>query len=231
MATTRAHAIALLKLAVDGADFDAVFELRKLPGLDRDVSDRARQAAYRIKNDGLTSPLSKEEVRQSVLKAAQAMGADAIQIAEELVEALSGKPEPTSGIRKGTYTVKLDEDRALTLRVRRQSMTADFAPGEWVIKKLKGANNETDYLNVGFVNRNPQGKGFVVLFKRHRQDENLVKAVRALQDGPEAAGALWARETKHCFRCGRHVSNEQSLTDFETDGLGPICRQKVAAGR
>jgi len=234
MNTTRMATLTILKMAVDGADYDALYQLRDgIPSTLPDaatIRGRATAAAARLKSEGMTSPKTHLSVRQDILAKVKELGADTFgQLAEDLVEAALGPQEPSRGVRKGTYTVKLPEG-AVTLRVRRQLPTAKFAPGEWVIARLTGPNNDADYANVGFVQVR-RGTGMVTLFKRYRNDQLLVRAVQALQEGPEAAGAVWARETQHCFRCGRHISQEQSLEDFLQDGLGPICRERVFGGR
>lgn len=223
----RAIQIALIQTAVEGGDVDAVFSLACISGLDADVARRAKARAYEMK-EHKSEPADRPAVRARILAAATASHDEyAIAIAEELVEALNGDPEPTQGLRKGTYTVAFEAGGHATFQVARQPLNAHFAPGRWVLSRLTGPDNEADYAAIAFVSAN----GRAILFKKNRDDVQLVQAVRALEGDPRAAGVAWASAAKACYRCGKKITARDSLEQFAARGfLGPRCADLVNGG-
>tara|TARA_R110002110_G_scaffold16569_30_gene71719 strand:+ start:2328 stop:2999 length:672 start_codon:yes stop_codon:yes gene_type:complete len=220
----RTARIQVIKAAVDAADLGAIFALARLGDTPDDVAIRARARAYSLKEDDAVQTPSRE-VREALLLTAKAVGDEAaVQAAEELIDELDGKPEPTTGVQKGRYTVS-DSEGHITFWVHRKSLEANFAPGEWIIERLIGQQNDDSscYRAVGFVNRRQGGRGTVVLFKKQRNDVRLAEAVRILEGDPLMAGRGYAQAASSCWRCNRDLTTPASIDA----GIGPICAEKI----
>lgn len=214
----------MIKAAVDAADLGAIFALARLGDTPDDIRDRARKRAYALKEEGKDAhPV--RSLREGLLATAKAVGDEAaVQAAEELIDDLDGKPEPTRGVQKGRYTVS-DSEGHMTFWVHRKSLEASFAPGEWVIERLSGPRNDDSscYRAVGFVNRRQDGRGSVALFKKQRTNNRLVEAVRILEGDPLMAGKGYAQQSSSCWRCNRDLTTPASIDA----GIGPVCAEKI----
>lgn len=124
-------------------------------------------------------------------------------------------------VEEGDYRYFTVEDDAghVTFRVERQAKNAKFAPGEVIISRLVGPNNEADYQGVAFAK--PDGR--VIVWKKSRGDERLVRALEVLAQDPKAAGKAYAVESGRCWMCNRMLTTPESIEA----GIGPICAEKL----
>lgn len=120
-------------------------------------------------------------------------------------------------LREGLYTVE-DETSHVTFRVEKQGEDEKFAPGEVIIGRLIGSNNEQDYKGVAFW----KADGRVILWKKHRGDARLEAALRVLVGDPKAAALRYAQESGRCYVCNRTLTTPESIRD----GIGPVCKEK-----
>ncbi len=132
-----------------------------------------------------------------------------------------------AAVRDGYYTVVFETAQPSsggspdyvpshrTIRVRTVK-TGNLA-GKTVVSYLAGPNNESDYVGFGFLSGSELG-----LWKRYRDESELVDAVAILVEDPEAAGRGYAAESGNCYVCGRTLTDPESI-DL---GIGPICRGK-----
>lgn len=115
-------------------------------------------------------------------------------------------------IQKGYFTVQ-DEDGHRTYRFR-----------EWnnrtVISLLTGRDNENDYTAFGFLFGEKVRFWRKVEWSSEVRERTLADIATILGD-PEDAGKRFARESKKCARCGRTLTNPDSLDAY----LGPECQK------
>lgn len=115
----------------------------------------------------------------------------------------------------GIYTVE-DDDGHVTLKVARQDDDADFAPGEIIIERLVGRDNENDYQGFGFIKA-----GRLIVWKKHRNDDGpdrrYVAAARVLLADPQSV-----LTALNCPRCNAVLSSPDSIEA----GIGPECQRK-----
>lgn len=119
----------------------------------------------------------------------------------------------------GTYTVVFEDGDYRTIRVRTQDESDDFMPGAPILSYLSGPNNEADYTSFANVNQS----GFVVIWRKHRDNAELEEAVKVLCADPEASLKAHGRHSGRCGLCGRTLTTPESL-DF---GIGPECRKRL----
>lgn len=145
---------------------------------------------------------------------------------DELIRRLSGiAPDGSlskvSKLPNGTYTIqnrKSGDHR--TIRIRRQSPEARFAPGKRVMSILTGPNNRTDYTGVAFVDENG-----VVVWKRYR-DTDLGKTasfVWKLVVNGEHADLYEVLHEGRCHICNRKLTEPESIRT----GIGPVCAERA----
>jgi hypothetical protein len=125
----------------------------------------------------------------------------------------------TFAVAEGRYTVQFENGSYKTLRVRRQDEDADFMPGRLVVSFLSGSDNDRDYTSFGHVDDD----GTTRIWKRYRQNTELVEALKVLIGSPTAAREAYAEQSGCCSRCGRTLTVPTSLHA----GLGPECAKKV----
>ena len=145
-------------------------------------------------------------------EAARARGLAAVEAKRTVVAQQERAP-----LREGYFTVVL-EDSHVTFRVERQAADAKFAPGQLIVSRLIGANNEKDYLGVAFGRED----GRVNVWKKHVGDTRLVVALGVLSHDPKAAALGYAKESGRCYVCGRTLTEPSSIEL----GVGPVCREK-----
>ena len=146
---------------------------------------------------------------------------------QEVKEVEQAAPQPeeqpvaTGTIHDGYYTVSLDGDKHRTFRLSTQPDDAHFAPGKQVIAFLGGSDNQSDYVNFGFVIN-----GQVALWRRFTHGyQNVIDAAKYLLSGNhEEAGQMYAQESKNCYICNRLLTTPESVAA----GIGPTCASKVA---
>jgi hypothetical protein len=158
--------------------------------------------------------LAREAREEGILDVADRADA-AIAKRTPAAPAISGaKP---AALREGLYTVE-DAQGHVTFRVEKQEADAKFAPGETIIGRLVGANNEQDYKGVAFW----KADGRVILWKKNRGDARLEAAIRVLVGDPKAAALRYAQESGRCYVCNRTLTTPESIRD----GIGPVCKEK-----
>jgi len=123
-------------------------------------------------------------------------------------------------IPQGTYTVVLDEETYVTIRIAAEK----WADGKVVASYLAGSDNEHSYKGFGFVN----DKGINV-WKRFAGNEKFEAAVNVLMNSFDEAhekflelAEAYAMKSGHCARCHRKLTVPASLHR----GLGPECANK-----
>ena len=121
------------------------------------------------------------------------------------------------GVQPGYYTVVL-ADGHVTFRVKRQAPGANFAPGELVVARLRGPQNDADYTGVAFIKEG----GVLVVWKKFRDDARLRAALDVLVGDPRAAALGYAQAAGCCYVCGRLLTTPESIDS----GIGPVCAEK-----
>lgn len=126
---------------------------------------------------------------------------------------------------EGRFTVVFEDDTYKTIRVRRQASDASFKPGALLLGYLSGQDNTNDYTSFGHVD---DRTGKVVIWKKHRDNEPLVEAVKVLTSDPKAAAQAYFEQSGNCVACGRVITRPDSLENAKTNGgLGPDCEDKA----
>lgn len=98
----------------------------------------------------------------------------------------------------------------------------------YALKVLRGG---AEAVKLFEVRRTDQGKTFVNAVTAHggtRIDlENRVQfaVLRQLAEDPQGAAELYGHVTGHCYRCGRFLSDPESVQR----GIGPECFRKIEA--
>lgn len=129
-----------------------------------------------------------------------------------------GEPEPmvpaTYALPEGYFTVVLEAGGHRTFRVR--EVKGGKLSGRRIISYLAGSNNESDYVGFGFVNTSG-----VSVWKRFASESTLRDALDILLGDHVAAQLGYAMESGNCYRCGRLLTDPESITL----GIGPVCRE------
>lgn len=129
-------------------------------------------------------------------------------------------------VTDGYYTVVLDEATYRTIRVSRQDADAKFMPNRQILAYLNGPDNTGDYMNFGHMD---PATGEPKIWSRHFGNKVLAEAVRVLMGGPKDAAQEYFRQSRNCSRCGRLITNPESIVNAGTNGgLGPTCESKGA---
>ena len=123
-----------------------------------------------------------------------------------------------SAIPEGTYTVVLDSDDYVTIRVQ----TEAWCEGKVVASFLCGSDNESSYKGFGFVNG-----GRINVWSKFRSAQRIVTAAQLLIEGDVDAAheefldraEAYAMASGRCMRCHRKLTVPSSLHR----GLGPDC--------
>lgn len=126
-------------------------------------------------------------------------------------------PEPREE-PEGYFTVTLQDEDYVTLRFRRQPEQDGFMPGKVLVGYLTGPDNTRDYLNIGNLEN-----GHLRVWRKHRDKNRVIQAVKVALGDPDAAREAYATESGNCSRCGRTLTVPASLNR----GLGPVCAEKV----
>lgn len=132
--------------------------------------------------------------------------------------ALAAAATSEFAVAEGRYTIQFENGTYKTLRVRRQDEDADFKPGLLLISFLSGSDNDRDYTSFAHVE-----DGSTRVWKRYRQNTELVEALKVLIGSPTAAREAYAEQSGCCSRCGRTLTVPTSLHA----GLGPECAKRV----
>jgi hypothetical protein len=205
----RKQLIDAIKFALDTRDFARVLELADAAadqGL-LDVADHARIARVRVMEGGPVSrTAAAREASERMLKKRIERGA--VKAAEKNMTQL----------KEGFFTVVLKDETHITFKIERQALDSKFAPGELVISRLHGPQNESDYHGVAFA----KDDGRIITWKKFRGDQRLSDALIILARDPKAAGLGYARESGCCYVCGRMLSTPESIAI----GIGPVCLEK-----
>ena len=142
-----------------------------------------------------------------------------VQVAPEPVKPKSVK------IPEGTYTVVLDGDDYVTLRVEKATFIKDA--DKTMVSYLYGPDNDMSYKGFAFVN--PTG---IAVWSKFKSDSRIVKAATILWTIAQAEAGLidahekflavaeaYALRSGNCMRCGKTLTVLASLHR----GLGPVC--------
>lgn len=155
--------------------------------------------------------LAREARAEGILDVADRADA-AIARATPRTPAIAG----TAALKPGRYTVE-DAEGHVTFRVEKQASDAKFAPGETIIERLVGSDNDRDYKGVAFW----KADGRVIVWKKHREDARLAEAIRVLVGDPKASALRYAQESGRCYVCGRSLTTPESIAA----GIGPVCAE------
>lgn len=145
---------------------------------------------------------------------------------------------PLDKAHNGTYTASIKGGGHKTFRLRTQQADANFAPGQRTIAYLAGADNETDYIGIGFVDV-VDGETIVKPWRKWRDTEMaaLAQEVLTIADamadtkndafsdpiGMASGGTITALDrSAKCIRCNRKLTTPTSIAR----GIGPICEGK-----
>lgn len=131
--------------------------------------------------------------------------------ATETYPGLAAREENGRGneVYPGYYTVVLGSGH-MTFKVWDQDEDSDFAPGQTILGRLRGSENEkkSSYQGVAFVSDEYRK---IHLWKRYRNDDALVEAIRVLREDTGAAEKGYAVQCKNCYVCGRLLSHPDSI--------------------
>jgi hypothetical protein len=128
-------------------------------------------------------------------------------------------------IPEGTYTVLLDADDYVTLRVEKASFIKDA--DKTMVSYLYGPDNDLSYKGFAFVNTTG-----IAVWSKFKNESRIVKAANILWNIAQAEAGLidahelflqvaeaYALRSGNCIRCGKTLTVPASLTR----GLGPVC--------
>lgn len=130
------------------------------------------------------------------------------------------KTPPLGRLFNGIMTLTLPDGGHRTFRIKTQYADS-WMPGKRTIGILVGPDNCTDYEMFGFV----ETEG-IRIFKRILGTGDEASAYKRYADvlwrmaGGEAIPGYEVLESRHCLRCNRLLTDEESIMT----GLGPTCR-------
>ena len=158
----------------------------------------------------------------TICRARQAMSADRqkmdpspapfVETPAPATEVVEAPVFPELTIWPGTYTMPTATGHR-TFDIRLQTRDSEFAPGKLVISYLRGRDNTDDYTDFGFVDPN----GFVHVWKRFRDNADLLRDVMDFMAHPELAAA-----STRCMRCDAKLTVPESIAAH----YGPTCVKK-----
>lgn len=127
-------------------------------------------------------------------------------------------PKTSGAVAKGFFTVQGDgQHRTFRFKTSKAGKTA--------IGLMTGSNNLTDYVWFGYLDdttikywKNPRDKYFSIA-KLPIGQEIISECINAILGNADEAGLRYAKEYKNCSRCGRVLTNPESLAI----GLGAEC--------
>jgi hypothetical protein len=135
---------------------------------------------------------------------------------------------PSVEIPYGTYTMLLNDDDYVTLKVEKASFIKD--KDVTMVSYLSGSDNETAYTGFAFV-----GNNGLNVWKKFKENSRITNAAQVLWDIAKSASALadaheaffkfaegHALQSGCCARCGKTLTVPASLHR----GLGPECASK-----
>lgn len=126
-------------------------------------------------------------------------------------------PIPFLGTHNATITLaspKTGDHRTFKIATAKNGPLA----GKRIISILIGPNNESDYLGLGFVQRD----GFISLWQKYRGTQ-YEKLVDLLERAEYWAGrGVQYLTVGHCRRCNRLLTHPESIIS----GIGPDCSGK-----
>lgn len=123
----------------------------------------------------------------------------------------------------GYFTVVHEDGSHTTYRLTRQKDDADFLPGQMLVGRLVGKDNESDYVTVGNITKQDH---FAKVWRKHQDPTNaILRDLDTIQTRRGETGKNYAVRSRNCWRCGR------LLTDTDNHafalGLGPKCARKL----
>lgn len=141
--------------------------------------------------------------------------------AEAIPEAIVLSEVQPAVIKKGFFTVEAEGEKHRTFRVKTSAKS-----GKTIIGLMVGSNNLTSYLWFGYVNGSKiqfWGKPNMGWGQESRElpiTQGTANACwEAILGNPNEAGLRFANESKQCARCGRVLTNPESIEN----GIGPEC--------
>lgn len=119
----------------------------------------------------------------------------------------------------GFLTIQSPTGQHRTVRIRTQSASANFAPGQRIVGLLTGPDNEHDYQDFGFVGVLPCGQAVVRLWQRCRTEffEKL-SLILMYPDHYAGLGVKYLFEGR-CRVCNHTLTTPESLAR----GIGAKC--------
>jgi len=130
------------------------------------------------------------------------------------------EPKTSPVIKKGYFTVECEGERHRTFKIKTNRN------GNTAIGLLVGSNNTRDYAWFGYLNGDGSVDYWGSTYDRYRNPmelpisrETVKECVAAILGNPDEAGTRYARTYENCSRCGRVLTNPESITL----GLGTEC--------
>ncbi len=158
---------------------------------------------------------------------------DISNVAVKTIEAPTYLIHDISKLFDGNFTIPFqtrdgDRKRHITIRIKTTSKLSKY-PGSRRIK----VRNANTFVDVGYVKPNGELVFFNLSNNPTFSEEKITvtkKAVQILVFGTEeeqvSFGMYWALLSRKCWRCGRSLTNPETLK--LASGLGPICDKIVA---
>lgn len=137
-----------------------------------------------------------------------------------------GEALPSKTSKAWSFTLhNTDRNTHLTFKARRPKGWTVNSPV--LIDLMVGTDNESDFGFLGSVNTRgfykASAKSKVDADRKAVADRTLVWLLTKINNGVELPEALEIKGASKCARCGRKLTNPDSVDD----GLGPICRKKA----
>ena len=138
----------------------------------------------------------------------------------------SGELKPSTSGKSWTFTLF---NRSTSTHLTFKS----YRPKGWkidspvLISIMVGTDNNSDFGYVGSISKEgfykPSEKSKVAKGHQVKADRALVWLLTKLRAGVELPAAVEIKGSTGCCRCGRKLTNPDSIND----GLGPVCRKKA----
>jgi len=138
----------------------------------------------------------------------------------------AGEALPSTSSKSWSFTLhNRDRNTHLTFKARRPKGWTVESPV--LIDLMVGKDNTSDFGFIGSVNTNgfykPSPKSKVDADRLEVANRTMVWLLTKLYHGVELPEALEIKGSTGCCRCGRTLTNPDSVDD----GMGPVCRRKA----
>ncbi len=130
---------------------------------------------------------------------------------------------PPENVPTGTFTVVFADNERRTIRIKHVAADHPSEFADWLFAKfLSGPDNDANYTNFAFAK--PGNNGFA-LKTQYRNAGLIADALRSILTACPTVrhemGVTWARESGHCYRCGRTLTVPASIEA----SVGPTCAE------